>query len=170
MAAELQRQVEHYVRMNPGGILYDPGASQLIDIFSGKTISLDWRRIGEVSERTNSETGKPYLVLVRDDATQIVLTDVGVAFAPIAPADMAELQRDMPAAVCFQDYAHAAGKLAHFLLDHPDDPPGREHVTSVMFCLAVLAGARAVGFEVAGEERQVERLLAALEARGRAGA
>ena len=33
-----------------------------------------------------------------------------------------------------------------------------------------LTALRAVGFEVAGEERQVERLLAALEARGRAGA
>jgi hypothetical protein len=169
MAAEQERQVERYARLNPGAILYDPGASQLIDIFSGKTISLDWRRIGEVAERTNSETGKPYLVLVRDDAAQIVLSQVGIAFAPIAPADMADLQRDMPPAVCFQDYALAAGKLAHFLLDHPEDPPAREHVTAVMFCLAVLAGARAVGFDVSGEERQVEKLLAALEARGRAG-
>jgi hypothetical protein len=162
---EAQRQVEAFARARPSAILYDATAGHLLDVFSGNTLALDWRQIREVAERSNQETGAPYLVLVREDGAQIVHADVGVAFAPIASHP--ELAPDLPPVVCFRDLAHATAQLTHFLLDHPDDPPRREHIAWVLFCLALIEGARAVGFEVSREERQVEKLLGEIEARGR---
>jgi hypothetical protein len=118
-------------------------------------------------ERRNTETGRPYLTLVREDGRELVLADVGIAFAPSTTASGP--LPDLPPVVCFRDLAGAEARLTHFLVDHPDEEPNPSHVALFLFCLAVVDGARSVGFEVGPEERRLERILGELEARRRAG-
>jgi hypothetical protein len=118
-----------------------------------------------LEERTDADTGRPYLALALGDGASLALADQGLAFAPVT-ASTGPLP-DLPRAVCHRDLQAAEGRLTHFLLDHPGDPPGRGHVETFRFCLAVVDGARAVGFDVGPEERRLERILGELEARRR---
>ncbi len=160
----LQSRVERFARENPGAVLYDAGRSLLLDVFSGKTLAVDWRRVASVHEKANAETGCPYLVLVRDDGRQLVLADVGLAFEPLT-ASTGPLP-DLPPVVCLRDLAAAEARLRHWLLDHPEEEPTRTHLSLFLFCLAVLDGARAVGIDVSAEERRLEPVLREIEARG----
>jgi hypothetical protein len=157
--------LERFVRARPGAVLYDAAASVLLDVFSGKSLPLDWTRVAAVEERRDAETGRPYLAIARDDGAELALADAGLAFAPVTaatgPID------GLPRAVCLRDLSAAEGRLAHFLADHPGEPPDRTHVTLFLFCLATVDGARRAGLDVGPEERRLERLLAALEARRR---
>ena len=155
--------VERFVRERPGAILYDPQGPALLDVFSGKSLSVDWRRVARVAEAKNTDTGARYLILLRDDGRQVLLTDAGLAFAP-STASTGPLS-GLPAAVCFRDFAAMEGRLTHYLLAHPDDPVTRSHLDLFFFLLALLDGAREVGFEVSREERGLEALLAEIEAR-----
>jgi hypothetical protein len=101
---------------------------------------------------------------------------VSLVTAPPALADQVELLPrhaasgplpGLPSAVCLRDLAAAEGRLTHFLLGHPGEAPEPGHVAAFLFCLAVVDGARAVGFDVGPEERRLERLLNELEARRR---
>lgn len=159
--------VAAFARARPTALLFDAETGTLLDVASGKTLALDFPRIGTLVERKNAESGAPYLVLVRDDGLQLALADVGVAFAPLAPGGVP--LPDLPPVVCLRDHATTAGRLTHFLLDHPDEEPSREHLLMLFFCMAVLAGARAAGFDVAPEERELERILNEIEARKKAG-
>jgi hypothetical protein len=156
-----------FARARPTALFFDAGTGALLDVPSGKTLVLDFLRIGSAVERRNTESGAPYLVLVRDDGLQLALADVGVAFAPLAPGGVP--LPDLPPVVCLRDCSRTAAQLTHFLLDHPDEEPTREHLLMLFFCMAVLAGARAAGFEVAPEERELERILNEIEARKKAG-
>jgi hypothetical protein len=157
--------LERSVRARPGSVLWDAPTSTLLDVFSGKALPLDWARVAATEERVDSTTGRTYLVLRLDSGVELAVADAGVAFPPVTagtgPID------GLPAAVCFRDLAAAQGQLEHFLRDHPGEPPERAHVSAFLFCLAVVDGARAAGFDVAAEERHLERLLASLEARRR---
>lgn len=164
---EWQARVEQLAGSPNPAVLYDRERGLLLDVFSGKQLAAEWPRIGAVHERKNAETGRPYLLLVRDDGRQLVLADVGIAFAPSTAASGP--LPDLPSVVCFRDLAGAEGRLTHFLLDHPDEEPGPSHVALFLFCLAVVDGARAVGFDVSAEERRLERILGELEARRKAG-
>ena len=164
---EWQSRVEQLAAAENPAVLYDRDRTVLLDLFSGKVLPADWPRIDSVHERRNSETGRPYLVLVRDDGRQIVLADVGIAFAPMTSASGPI--PDLPSVVCFRDLAGTEARLTHFLLDHPEEEPGPSHVALFLFCLAVVDGARAVGFDVSTEERRLERILGEMEARRKAG-
>jgi hypothetical protein len=161
--SQQRASVERFVRENPGALLYDAEQSVIFDVFSGKSLPLDFGRVAELAERRNAETGRPYLLLVRDDGRQLALADVGLAFEPLT-ASTGPLP-DLPPVVCFRDLAQAEAKLTHYLLDHPAEPATRAHLTLFLFCVAVVDGARAVGFDVSSEERRLERLLAEIEAR-----
>jgi hypothetical protein len=50
-------------------------------------------------------------------------------------------------------------------VDHPSDPVTRDHLDLFLFLLAIVDGARAVGFDVSREERRLERILGEIEAR-----
>jgi len=165
--AEWKAHVEALAAAENPAVLYDRDRGILLDVFAGKALPADWPRIDSVHERRNSETGRPYLVLTRDDGRQIVLADVGVAFSPVTAASGPI--PDLPSVVCFRDLAGAEGRLTHFLLDHPEEEPGPSHVALFLFCLAVVDGARAIGFDVSAEERRLERLLGEMEARRKAG-
>ena len=156
-------RVERYVRERPGALLLDPQAPALLDVFSGKALPLDWSRVARVAEGRNAETGAPYLALLRDDGRQVILADVGVAFAPVT-ASTGPLP-GLPPLVCFRDFAGTEGRLAHYLVDHPDEAVTRSHLDLLLFLVALVDGARAVGFEVSREERRIEALLREVEAR-----
>ncbi|HTN54138.1 MAG TPA: hypothetical protein VML50_17145 [Anaeromyxobacter sp.] len=161
--AALRAQVERFARERPRSVASD-GAGRLLDVASGKALALDWPRVARAEERVDARTRRPYLVLSLDDGTEIALADQGIAFAPRAVAGGAP--EGLPAAVCFRDLSQAESQLSHFLLHHPEEPADRSHLAIFLFCLAVVAGARAAGFDVAPEERRLEGLLAELEARG----
>ncbi len=157
--------VERFAREHPSSVLYDAAAGTLLDVASGKALALAWPRVAQVEERLDASTRRPYVAVRLDDGRELALADAGVAFAP-ATAATGPLE-GLPGAVCFRDLGAAEGRLSHFLADHPGEPPSREHVSLFLFCLAVLDGARAVGFDVSREERRLDALLAELERRRR---
>lgn len=157
--------LERFTRERPGSVLYDDAASALLDVFSGKALPVDWSRIEAVEQRTDSTTARPYLALRRDDGVEVAVADAGIAFPPVTaatgPID------GLPPAVCFRDLASVERQIEHFLVEHPGEPPERQHVTLLLFCIATVDGARAAGFDVSPEERRLERTLGELEARRR---
>jgi hypothetical protein len=163
--AQQRALVERFVRARPGSLLLDPAGPTVLDVFSGKALLLDLGRIAAVEERTDVQTGRRYLAIARDDGVELALADPGVAFAP-RTGSTGPIE-GLPPAVCFQDLSRAEGELRHFLDGHPGEAPGRGHVALFLFCLAVVDGARTIGFDVSVEERRLDALLAELEARRR---
>jgi hypothetical protein len=157
--------VERFARAHAGSILYDAATGTLLDVASGRALALPWPRVAAVEERLDAATRRPYLAVRLDDGRELALADAGIAFAPVT-ASTGPVE-GLPGAVCLGDLAAAEGRLSHFLQHHPGEAPGREHVSLLLFCLAVVDGARAVGFDVASDERRLDGLLAELERRGR---
>lgn len=157
--------VERSVRSRPGSVLYDGATSTLLDVASGKALPLDWARVASVEERADAETRRPYCAILLESGIEIAVADQGVVFPP-STAGTGPVE-GLPRAVCFRDLSAAEGRLEHFLRDHPGERPERAHVMLFLLCLAVVDGARAAGFDVAAEERRLEGLLQALEARKR---
>jgi hypothetical protein len=159
----LRARLERFAREHPGSVLWD--GERLLDVSSGKTLPLDLGRVSALEERRDQDTGRPYLALAREDGIELALAEQGVAFPPVT-AGTGPLD-GLPRAVCLRDLENADGRLTHFLLDHPGEPVERTHVQTFLFCLAVVDGARAAGFDVSREERRLEALLNELEARKR---
>jgi hypothetical protein len=157
--------LERFVAARPSALGYDAAAGLLLDVAAQKTLPLDWTRVAWLEERSDADSGRPYLALALGDGASLGLADQGLAFAP-ATGSSGPLP-GLPRAVCLRDLQAAEGRLTHFLLDHPGDAPDRGHVEAFLFCLAVVDGARAVGFEVGPEERRLERILDEIEARKR---
>jgi hypothetical protein len=158
-----QALVARFVRERPASLLLDESAPALLDVWSGKTLPLDWSRVEAVAEGRNRDTDAPYLAILLDDGRQVILADVGVAFEPVTLATGP--LPGLPPLVCFRDLAATAGRIEHLLVDHPGEPVTRDHLDLFLFLLAVVDGARAVGFEVSPEERRLERILGEIEAR-----
>jgi hypothetical protein len=154
-----------FVAERPFALGYDAAAGLLLDVAGQKTLTLDWTRVAWLEERTDADSGRPYLALALGDGASLALADQGLAFAPLT-VSTGPLP-GLPRAACFRDLRAAEARLTHFLLDHPDDAPERGHLDTFLFCLAVVDGARAVGFEVGPEERRLDRILNELEARKR---
>ena len=157
--------LERFVAAHPSSLGYDAEAGLLLDVAAQKVLGLDWTRVAWLEERTDADSGRPYLAVALGDGASLALADQGLAFAPLT-GSTGPLP-GLPPAVCYRDLQAAEGRLTHFLVDHPEDPPERGHVETFRFCLAVVDGARAVGFDVGPEERQLERILDELEARRR---
>jgi len=157
--------LERFVAAHPSALAYDAEGGLLLDVAAQKVLALDWARVAWLEERTDADSQRPYLALALGDGTSLALADQGLAFAP-GTGSSGPLP-GLPRAVCFRDLQAAEGRLTHFLLDHPDDAPERGHLETFFFCLAVVDGARAVGFDVGPEERRLERILNEIEARRR---
>lgn len=157
--------LERFVKARPMALALDPDAGLLLDVAAGKVLALDWGRVAAVSEEVDADRRRPYLLVTLGDGGAFALADQGIAFAP-STRSSGPLP-GLPAAVCLRDLAAAEARLTHFLLDHPGEAPERGHLDTFMFCLAVLDGARDVGFDVGPEERRLERILNELEARKR---
>jgi hypothetical protein len=145
-------------------VLYDEENPSLMDVESGKTIRLPWQDLKAFEEKVHPETKDSYLVLLFENGNQIALVDPGgIAFAP--STENTGRLRDLPSVVCLKDFFTLKGRLDHYLYDHPDEPPPKEALDLVMICIATLDGARAVGFDVADLEGELEKSLKEIERR-----
>jgi len=144
--------------------LYDDESSTLLDVASGKSKKLVWRELAAYEEKIHPETGDRYLVLLFDNGRQIALVDPGgVAFAP--STENSGPVQGLPAVVCLRDFLTLKRRVDHYLYDHPNEPPPRECLDLILICIAILDGARAVGFEVGDLESELEKSLREVERR-----
>jgi hypothetical protein len=144
--------------------LYDEDNSSLLDVASGKSLRLSWTDASAFEEKIHPETGDRYLVLLFESGKQIALVDPGgVAFAP--STDNSGPVANLPTVVCLRDFLTLKQRIDHYLFDHPDEPPPRECLDLVMVCIAILDGARAVGFDVGDLEGELEKALNEVERR-----
>lgn len=157
-------QVAGWVKRHPQAVLYDEEGSTILDVASGKSIGLSWPDLTHFEEKLHPETKDTYLVLLFENGNQIALVDPGgIAFAP--STENTEQLRDLPPVVCLKDFQTLKGRIDHSLYDHPDEPPPKEILDLVMICIATLDGARAVGFDVADLEGELEKSLREVERR-----
>lgn len=134
----------------------------LLDVSSGKTVKIGWADVTAFEEKIHPETKESYLVLAFENSTQIALVDPGgVAFAP--SMEHSGAVENLTPVVCLGDFFTLKQRVDHCLYDHPDDPPPRECLNLIMCCIAILDGARAVGFEVGDLERKLEVALNEIE-------
>lgn len=158
-------KVEQWAKNHPNAVLYDPVAYTLMDVASGKSLPFPWRETAEFEEKIHAETGEPYLVFLLTSGVQLVLVDPGgVAFAPSEVNTGPLVHR--PEVVCLRDFMVMAERVDHHLYAHPAEPVPREYLDAVMLCIAILDGAREVGFDVGDLEQGLERSLQELEGRG----
>ena len=97
-------------------------------------------------------------MLVFADGRQVALADVGFAFAPVT--ESTGPLPDLPATFCFRDFRHLTSGAESLLGEEGRE---REAVAAVMLGIALLDGARVLGFDVSREERELESLLRRLE-------
>jgi hypothetical protein len=145
----------------PRSVLYDEDAGLLLDLPSGKTLALPEAEIQALDERADVRTTLPLLGLLLKDGRAFALADVGIAFAPLFTNTGALVE--LPAAVCWSDFRTMVAQLKLEL--YGASGPGAETVRVLMCCLAIIDGARAIGFEVGPEELELEWHLKELERR-----
>jgi hypothetical protein len=138
--------------------LYDDEKSTLLDVKSVKTVKIQCAELKAFEEKVHPETEDVYLVLLFESGKQIALVDPGgVAFAP-STVNSGPVE-NLPPVVCLGDFLTLKQQVDHYLHDHPDDLPPRECLNMVMICIAILDGARDVGFEVGDFEGELEAAL-----------
>jgi hypothetical protein len=157
---QLER-VRAYCARPATAVLWDEAEGVLMDVFSAKTLPLRPSHLQSVTERVNAQTKNPYLVLGYDDGRELALSEVGIAFSP-EQSSTGPLP-DLPSVVCFRDYASLLSRLKHELYGHPGLPASRGTVQLLMMCIAISEGARARGFDISREERELEVHLKELE-------
>ena len=161
---EAKLKVSAWVEKHKQAVLYDEASSTLLDIASGRKTEIPWRDLAAFEEKTHPETQDNYLVLLFEDGKQIALVDPGgVAFAP-SYENTGPLP-DSPPVVCLRDFHTIKPRIDHYLYDHPDQPPPKETLDLVMLCIAILDGARAIGFDIADLEGDLEKSLGEIERR-----
>src|SRR3954447_6563223 len=75
--------VRRWAQEHPELVLYDDETSKLLDVSSGKSVTIRWRDLSDFQEKIHPETKENYLVLLFSDGKQIALANPGgVAFAP----------------------------------------------------------------------------------------
>jgi hypothetical protein len=121
------------------------------------------REVVEISERANAVRGEPYLLVELGDGRQFALADIGVAFPPVMPN--VPQAPEMPQVVCLRDFHTVHGQLEHMIYAHPEERPPREALDMVALALAILEGARHIGYDISDEERALEALLSEIERR-----
>lgn len=159
-----REKVRLWAAAHQHAILYDDESSTLFDVASQKRVRLSWRDVSAFEEKIHPETGDRYLVLLLESGRQIALVDPGgVAFAP--SMENSGPVPDLPPVVCLRDVLTLKQRIDHHLYDHPDEPPPRESLNLIMICIAILDGARAVGFDVGDLEGELEKSLNEVERR-----
>lgn len=155
--------VREYCAKHAQAVLFDETGETLFDVAGAKTLPLRLDDVAAVEARTNQVTQVPYLLLRYSDGHELALSDVGIAFAPrITQTGPIE---ELPAVSCLRDYATLVGRIEHELYGHFDQPPTRETVRVVLMCIAILDGARTVGFDVDRETGRLEEHLSEIERR-----
>jgi hypothetical protein len=160
----VKAKVRAWVEKHRQAVLFDEESSALMDVASGKSIHLSWQDVDDFEEKIHPETNESYLVMLFASGRQIALVDPGgVAFAP-STQNTGPLQ-DLPPVVCLKDFFTLKGRIDHHLYEHPDEPPPKESLDLVLICIATLDGARAVGFDIADLEGELEKSLREIERR-----
>jgi hypothetical protein len=161
---QAKNQVRQWVEAHRRVVFYDEESATLLDIASGKSAHLPWREVKSFEEKVHPETKDTYLVLLFEDGRQIALVDPGgVAFEPVTINT--GLLNDLPPVVCLRDFQTLKQRIDHYLFEHRDAAPPKECLDLTMICIAILDGARAVGFDVADLEGELEKSLRELETR-----
>ena len=159
----LVQTLRAFCAKHPTWALFDEPTGDLFEIASGKKLHLHLPDLVAAEERVNSESGGQYLTLGFADGHEIALADIGVAFPAVRPA--VPHAPTLPPVVCMQDFRAAYAQLRHHVVDHPDEKPDRSVLDLMVMALAILEGARQVGFDISGEERELDTLLSELEKR-----
>jgi hypothetical protein len=163
--AEARGAIESFLRASPGRFALladdDGRGARILEAGTGKALGVRWDEIAEAVVRQSPVRPAPYLVLVFADGRQVALADVGFAFAPVT--ESTGPLPDLPATFCFGDFRHLASGAEALLGEEGRE---REAVAAVMLGIALLDGARVLGFDVSREERELESLLRRLEERG----
>lgn len=135
-----------------------------MDVASGKSVHLPWRDLKAFEEKVHPETKDTYWVLLFENGHQLALVDPGgVAFGP-STVNTGPV-RDLPPVVCLKDFQTLEQRVDHYLHAHQEEPPPQECLDLVMICIAILDGARAVGFDVGDLEAELDNSLRELERR-----
>lgn len=152
--------VKKWCDQNRHVVMYDE--TLLLDVYSGKSLKLS--AIAEAVEKKASDTGESYVVFAFEDGRQIALSSSGIAWPP----DQRNLPRPMalPPVVCWRDFANVSAQVQHVIEQHRDTPPSREVLDMLLYCIALLDGARAAGFDTGAEERRIEGYLDEIEKLG----
>jgi len=162
--AEARSRVRQWSELHPTAVLYDDDAAVFLDVASGKSLRVAWIDVAGFEEKIHPESGESYLVLMFEQGQQVALVDPGgVAFAP-STINSGPVQ-DLPAVVCLKDFFTLRQRVDHYLYEHRDETPPRECLDLIMISIAILDGARAVGFEVGDLEGELEKSLRELEKR-----
>jgi hypothetical protein len=162
--AEARSKVHQWAQGHREAVLYDDENSALLDVFSGRSVFVPWGDLKAFEEKAHPETNDNYLVLLFDSGTQIALVDPGgVAFTP-SDVNTGPL-RDLPPVACLRDFYTLKQRIDHYLVEHRDEPVPREALDLLMICIAILDGARAVGFDVGELEQELEEALREIERR-----
>ncbi len=147
-----ERLSAHCARL-PRAVLYRVEAAQLLDVPSGKTLAL---RHEDVVSVQPTEAG---LTLWLRDGRTVSLDAVGVTFAPQFSNTGAV--PGLPPRVGFELLSAKLLRLKRDL--YATGAPSEATVRDLMACLAIVDGARAVGFDVAAEDAQLSWHLEELE-------
>ena len=164
LVSTARQQIRLWATAHRDVLLYDDESATLLDVASGKQLHVPWRTLTAFEEKLHPETQQPYFVLQFNDGKQIALVDPGgVAFAP--STENSGPVPNLPAVMCLRDFLTLKQRVDHYLYDHPDEPPPRESLDLIMICIAILDGARAVGFDVGDLEGELEKALNEVERR-----
>jgi hypothetical protein len=154
--------VQAWTAAHPHAVMYDDQEARLLDVASGKSIKIRWSDLVASEKKLHPETGDPYFVLVFDNGLEVALVDPGgIAFAP--STENSGPVAGLPQVVCLRDFFTLKGRVDHYLVGHAGEPPPRECLDMIMICIAILDGARAVGFGVDDLEKELDRALEDLE-------
>jgi hypothetical protein len=164
MIDQAKAKVRAWIDSHRHVVLYNEESAALLDVPSGKEISLPWGDLKAFEEKVHPETKDAYLVLLFENGNQIALADPGGVAFPPATINTGPVE-NLPPVVCLQDFHTLKGRIDHYLYVHQDQPPPKECLDLVMICIATLDGARAVGFEVADLESDLEKSLREIERR-----
>ena len=161
--SEQLQKLRAYCQRPGSAVFFDEPGQVLMDVFSTKSRPLKLANLEAVEERQNRQTQNPYLALRYDDGTELGLSEVGIAFAPLL-VNTGPLP-ELPPVVCFRDYTSILERLKHELYGHREVEPTQGTVKLLMMCIAIIDGARAQGFDIGREERELEHHLKELEGR-----
>jgi len=160
----LRRKIQSWCDSHRSAVLYDDETSTFLDVSSGKALRILWHEVKGFEEKVHPETNQGYWVLLFDNGMQIALVEPGgVAFAP--STENSGAVKDLPAVTCLRDFLTLKQRIDHYLYEHRDEPPPRECLDLILYCIAILDGARAVGFEVDDLERELDQALNDIEKR-----
>jgi hypothetical protein len=161
MAPSLLSQVQSYCAREEAGVRLDAEGGTLFDVAARKMLPLRAAQLERAEVRQEPHSGADYLFLRYLDGTELLLTPMGVAFAPDTTRSGPHAR--LPPFCTLRDYQALREEAAGALV--PEQPPTREGARALLACVAVLEGARQAGFEVRGELHTVSGLLRELEQR-----